>query len=84
MLRMTTAGDPHDLEQVREVLQRHRTTLMAEPHVVGVGIGRPDVDGPYVLVVMTDLGIPSPPIVDVDGVRVVWQVTGPLRFHGGT
>ena len=80
---MTTAHDPHDLEQVRQVLQSHRAALLAEPHVVGVGIGRPDPKGPYVLTVMTDRAVPSPPVASVDGIPVVWQATGPLRFQGG-
>ena len=81
---MTTDRDPFQLDQVREVLQAHRAALMAEPHVVGVGIGRPDPEGPYVLVVMTDRGVPAPPLTAADGVPVVWQATGPLRLQGGS
>ncbi|MEO1084841.1 MAG: hypothetical protein AAFY88_11420 [Acidobacteriota bacterium] len=73
--------EPISKERAQEVLTRHRDALMARPGAVGVGVGKRELhDEDYVIVVYlaspeSDAGAE----VSVDGVPVVFRVTG--RIH---
>ena len=73
-----SGGD--ELEHVRDVLSRHRDTLMALPGVTGTGIGA-SVDGQgYAIVVYMEaptIELPGPE--DIEGVTVQYKVTGAIR-----
>ena len=67
----------NELEHVREVLARHRETLMALPGATGTGIGASASGSGYVIVVYLvgpANGLPGPE--ELEGVAVQYTVTG--------
>ncbi|MEM8998006.1 MAG: hypothetical protein AAGF23_24710 [Acidobacteriota bacterium] len=72
---------PISKERAQEALARHRDALMARPGAVGVGVGKQELhDEGYAIVVY--LASPQGDAegeVSVDGVPVVFRVTG--RIH---
>ncbi|MDQ3936684.1 MAG: hypothetical protein M3340_18850 [Actinomycetota bacterium] len=75
---MTT---PEEVERVREVLDRHRDELMERHRAVGIGIGAetpPDRGAAIVVYLRSADDLPAES-VEVESVRVRFEVTGPIR-----
>lgn len=70
-------------EQVKQVLDRHRERLMAEPGVIGVGVGkRSKHDEDLVIVVYLESQMNAePPTHSVEGVSVVYRVVGGIGLQ---
>ncbi|MEU1728927.1 hypothetical protein ACNF49_29475 [Actinomadura sp. ATCC 39365] len=73
-------ADPYSLAEVRTVLAEHRQELLARFSGHGIGIGRPDPEGPYVITVYVSEPVPARPAA-VEGVPVRLQPAGPFDAH---
>jgi len=77
-------ADPTSLEEVRDVLRRHRGRILEEYGAVGVGIGKPERSAAeFQIVVYLESARPDlPESLSLEGVTVLFEVTGrfePLR-----
>lgn len=68
------------LEQIRAVLARHKTELLALPDVTGVGIGAGEGEAQYAIVVYLQSNkAASPGPSMLEGVPVNYVVTGTIK-----
>lgn len=74
-------ADPRSLESVRAVLAAHRDELVQRFSASGIGIGRPDPGGSYVITVYLASSRDVPTVDAIDGVPLRFEVTGPFRAH---
>jgi len=76
-------ADPHALEEVRRVVAAHRTAILARFSAVGLGVGRPEPDGPYVITVYVERLPERSEPMSVEDVPIRLVVTGPFRAQRG-
>lgn len=77
-------ADPRSLREVRAVLAEHREELMRRFSAAGVGIGRPDPGGSYVITVyVTDPAHARVAPDPIDGVPVRCLPAGPFHAQNG-
>jgi hypothetical protein len=76
----TSVADAYSLDSVRDVVSQRRSEIMHRFDAHGVGIGRPDPAGPYVIsvYVTADADIPADP-QSADGIPLHFVVTGQIR-----
>lgn len=72
--------DAMDKQAVRDFFEARKREIIHRYHATGAGIGRPDPNGPYVIVVYLEsqAAVPAEPI-NLDGVPIRFEVTG--KFH---
>jgi hypothetical protein len=74
-------ADPFDLAGVRAVLQARRDEIRRRYASRGVGIGKDPATGEYAFVVYLDAAPVPPPADRVDGIQLLFEVTGPFEIH---
>lgn len=68
------------LEGVREVLARHRGTIMARYEAVGVGVGKSESGSRFLIVVyLTSAGSAPSDEASIEGIPLKFVVTGRVR-----
>ena len=75
-------ADPTQLESVQDVLARHKEEITHRYQAAGVGIGKANpADQAYVITVyLTSSGAREGGPVSIEGITLMFKVTGPIRL----